>query len=81
MLDSHGLFKVRVLERATPTVTRDILGNLRGPLTFTPVADRLTVELTRPGLTCFQDLGLSRLGSVALRFEHATFCMQGERFS
>ena len=56
------------------TVTQGILGTLRGPLTYTytSVADRLTVELTQPGLTCFQDLGLSRLGSVGLAFEHST---------
>ena len=31
------------------------------------------MELTKPGLTCFNDLSLSKQGSVALGFEHSTF--------
>ena len=38
-------------------------GHLRGPLTLTPIAEHLAVELSLP----FYDLGLSRL-----RFEHST---------
>ena len=45
-------------------------GNLRGPVTLTPIAERLEVEIS---VSVF-DLGLSRLG-----FEHPTFCMQDER--
>ena len=81
LLDTHGLWEVRLLQRVTPTVTRGTLGNFRGPLTFTSVVDNLTGELTQPGLTCFHDLGLSRLGSVALGFEHWTFCLQEKRFN
>ena len=72
---------MRVLHRVTPSLTRGILGNFRGPLPFTSVADSLTGELTQPGLTCFHDLGLSRLGSVALGFEHSTFCLQEKLFN
>ena len=45
-------------------------GHLRGPVTLTPIAERLAVELSLPVLTT----GLSRL-----RFEHQTFRLRGER--
>ena len=45
-------------------------GHLRGPLTLTPIAERLAVELSLP----VYDLGLSRL-----RFEHSTFRLRGQR--
>ena len=48
-------------------------GHLREPVTLTPVAERLTVELSQSDLTT---LGLSRLG-----FEHPIFRMRGERFN
>ena len=37
---------------ATPTATSDIrlYGHLRGPVTYTPVAERLAVELSLPDL-------------------------------
>ena len=52
---------MRVLYRATPTVTRASVlnGHLRGPVTLTPIAERLAVELSLPA---FEDFGLSRLG-------------------
>ena len=34
-------------------------GHLRGPVTLTPIAERLAVELSLP---VYYDLGLSRLG-------------------
>ena len=44
---------VRVLKHSTPTVTQDnhyiIYGHLRGPMTFTPVAGHLAVELSLLG--------------------------------
>ena len=43
-------------------------GHLRGPLTLTPVAERLAVELSLPFLATS---GLSRLG-----FEHQTFLIR-----
>ena len=45
------------LQRATPTVTRGINlhGDLRGPVTLTPVANRLAVELLLPVLTTVAD--------------------------
>ena len=46
-------------------------GHLRGPVTLTPIAERLAVELSLP---VFYDLGLSRLGS-----DHPTFCLRGKR--
>ena len=48
MLGSYEHRLVRVLERATPTLTRGIrlLCSLRGPMTLTPIAERLTVELS-----------------------------------
>ena len=47
MLGSYEHRLVRVLERATPTLTRGIrlLCSLRGPMTLTPIAERLTVCL------------------------------------
>ena len=44
---------MRIIEGATPIVTRDIrlYGHLRGPVKFTPVAKRLSVEITLPVLT------------------------------
>ena len=46
-------------------------GYLRGPVTLTPIAERLAVELSLP---LFYDLGLPQLG-----FEHPTFCLWGQR--
>ena len=48
---SRSNIAVSVLYRATPTVTRDIRynGHLRGPVTLTPIAELLAVEL------CFYD--------------------------
>ena len=43
-------------------------GHLRGPVTHTPIAERLEVELSLPDLT------ISRLG-----FEHLIFRLPGER--
>ena len=50
---------MRVLKCVTATVTRVIRynGRLRGPLTLTPIAERLVVDTT-----FFYDFGLSRLG-------------------
>ena len=48
-------------------------GHLREPVTLTPVAERLTVELSQSVLTT---LSLSRLG-----FEHPIFRLRGERFN
>ena len=47
ILGTHGLWAVRVLEHATPTVTRIIHynGHFRGSMTFAPVAERLAVDL------------------------------------
>ena len=45
-------------------------GRFRGPVTLTPVAERLAVEISQP----VYDLGLSWLG-----FEHLTFNMRSER--
>ena len=56
---------------ATPTVTRDINGLLRGHVTLTPFAERLAVELS---VSVSNYVGLSRLG-----FEHSTFRLRGER--
>ena len=52
MLGSHGRLAVRVLYHTKPTVTQIIRfkGNIRGPLTFTPVAEHLAVELSLPVL-------------------------------
>ena len=46
-------------------------GHIRGPVTLTPIAERLTVELSLPVLTT---LGLSRLG-----FENPTLRLRDER--
>ena len=45
MLGTHGHYAGRVLQLATPTVTRanPYNGYFRGPLTLTPVTQRLTV--------------------------------------
>ena len=53
MLGSYEHRLVRVLERATPTLTRGIclLCSFRGPMTLTPIAERLTVELSLPVFT------------------------------
>ena len=47
-------------------------GHFRGPVTFTPIAERLAVELSVPGF--FFDLLLSRL-----RFEHPAEGLRGQR--
>ena len=47
-------------------------GHLRGPVTLTPIAERLAVELSLL-TTYFYDLGLSRL-----RFEHPNFRLRGQ---
>ena len=49
MPGTHGHLAVRVLYRATPTVTRGILyvGHLQGPVTLAPIAERLAVELSQ----------------------------------
>ena len=59
--------------RDKPTVTRTSVcnGHLRGPVTLTRVAERLSRGAVT---TCFNDLDLLQLG-----FEHSTFRMQGER--
>ena len=49
-----------------------IIGYLRGPVTLTPIAERLAMELSF--ITCFYNLGLPRL-----RFEHPLFRLRGER--
>ena len=46
-------------------------GYLRGPVTLTPIAERIAVELSLP---LFYDLGLPQLG-----FENPTFCLWGQR--
>ena len=53
MLGTHGQWAVRVLYRATPTVTLGIhlFGYLRGHVTLTPIAERLTMELSPPVFT------------------------------
>ena len=53
MLGSYEHRLVRVLELVTPTLTRGIcfLWSLRGPMTLTPIAERLTVELSLPVFT------------------------------
>ena len=58
-----------VLLRAKRTVTV-YNGHLRGPMTLTPIAERIAVELS---LTVFTT-GLSRLG-----FELPTFRLRGKR--
>ena len=52
-------------------MTRAYVNNshIRGPVTLTPIAERLAVELSQP---VFYDLGLSRLG-----FEHPTLPLAG----
>ena len=49
--------------------TSDLNGHLRGPVTLTPIAERLAMELS---LLAFYDLCLSWLG-----FEHPTFHLRG----
>ena len=53
MFGTHGHWAVRVLKRATPTVTRESVynGHLRGSVTFTSIAKKLAVELPLPVLT------------------------------
>ena len=46
-------------------------GHLRGPVTLTPIVERLAVELP---LFDFYDLGLSQLG-----FKHPNFHLQSQR--
>ena len=72
MLGTLGHWAVKVLQRATPTVTRASVhnGHLRGPVTLARIAKRLAVELSLPVL----DLGLLWLG-----FEHLTFRLRGPR--
>ena len=57
-LSSYCHWAVWVLKRATPTVTRASVynGHLREPVTLTPNAERLAVELT----TSFKDLQVCR---------------------
>ena len=54
MLGTYGHWAVKVLKRSTTTVTRASVyinnGRLRGPVTLTPVAERLAVELSLPVL-------------------------------
>ena len=54
MLGKYGHRTVRILKRATPTVSRDIRynGHLQGPVrvTLTRVAERLAMELSLPVL-------------------------------
>ena len=66
---THGHWAVRVLLRATPTVTSVNNGHLHGPMTLTPIAERLSEELS---LRVFYGLVLPRLG-----FEHQTFRLLG----
>ena len=62
-IEQWGFFSVpRLLWHGTSVYN----GHLWGPLTLTPVAERLT--------SCFNDQGLSQSG-----FKHPTFRMQGER--
>ena len=62
---------MRVLQRATPTVTQGICynGHLGGCVTLTPIADVDSGAVT----SCFYDLDVLRL-----EFEHPTFHMRGE---
>ena len=46
MLGTNGQRAVRVHQRATPTLTSVYNGHLRGPVTLTPLAERLEVELS-----------------------------------
>ena len=47
-------------------------GHLRGPVKLTPVAERLTVELSLSVTTCFHDLGPLRPGISRMRGERST---------
>ena len=69
MVNKQGGF----LQLATPIGTRGIPinGHLRGPMTRTPIAERLAVDMSEPG---FFYLGLLRM-----RFEHPTFRLRGKR--
>ena len=77
MLGTHRHWTVKVILPATPTVTRDIrlLWSLCwGPVTLTPIAKRLAVELSLH-VPSFFDLGLSRRG-----LGHPTVRLCGECF-
>ena len=58
MFGTHGHWAVRVLQRATPTVTSVNNGHLRGPVTFTHIPECLLEELS---LSVFYGLVLPRL--------------------
>ena len=55
MLYTYGHWAMRVLWRATPTETRDVRldGHLKGSVTLTPIAQRLSVELSLPVFTAY----------------------------
>ena len=55
VLGTHCHWAVRVLQRATPTVTGASVynGHLRGPKTLTPVAERFAVELSLPDIKTY----------------------------
>ena len=67
-IEQWGFFSVPHLLRHRASVYN---GHLRGPLTLTPIAERLAVDLS---LICFFDLGLSRMW-----FEHQTLRLRGQR--
>ena len=69
-IEQWGFFSVPNLQWHGASVYN---GHLRGPVTLTPVAERLAVELSLH-CTCFYDLGLLQLG-----FEHPTFRLLGQR--
>ena len=68
MLGTHSHLAVRVVWRVTPAETSIYNGHLRGPVTLTPVVERLITYMY------YYDQDLSRL-----EFEHSTFHMRGER--
>ena len=73
MLGTNGNWTVRVLQRATPSVTRGIR------LQWSSLRTRDTLTYCRAFgcgavMVCFYDLSVLRLG-----FEHPIFCMRGER--
>ena len=81
MLGTYGHWAVRVLQRATPIVTRDIClyicnGHLQGPVILTPIAESIAVKLSLPVFTTWIRCGCDSNTQPFACAKHNEICVR-----